>query len=145
MSEIIDTFYPVRLELYQKRKRHQLEKITHEWKVLSNKVKFITAVIEGKLRISNRVESELLRDMAASYDAITNSHNKDKYTRVDGDQTQHAVDGETETLGGYAYLLSMPVHSLTYEKVQRLNRDLETKVIISFPLSRAYHPKHQQY
>jgi hypothetical protein len=43
-EEIIDTFYPLRLEFYSKRKAYMLQQLTEAWSKLDNKMRFISMV-----------------------------------------------------------------------------------------------------
>lgn len=49
--DILEAFYVRRLPIYQKRKDHILSTITTEIETMNNKVRFITAVINGEIQI----------------------------------------------------------------------------------------------
>jgi DNA topoisomerase-2 len=56
-------FCGVRLDFYEKRKMNLLNKLTEEWEKLDNKVRFIIAVVNGSLVVSNRKKAELLAEL----------------------------------------------------------------------------------
>ena len=49
--EIIDDFYHLRLTLYERRKDYLLKKLLKEYEILYNKVLFILAVNEGRVKV----------------------------------------------------------------------------------------------
>lgn len=93
-TEIIKYFVNFRLKYYQKRKDYLIGKISDELKVLSNKARFIKAIIDGKLKINNVPKSQIVSYL-----------DKNKFDQING---------------SYSYLLSMPIHTLTREKYEEL-------------------------
>lgn len=51
-EELLEKFCPLRLKLYQKRKHYLLGSLSNECAVAQNKVKFIRAIIEKKLKLN---------------------------------------------------------------------------------------------
>ena len=49
--EILEEFYRIRLEFYKKRKDHMLKVKNEKYEKLSNKFRFISEIIEGKMQI----------------------------------------------------------------------------------------------
>jgi DNA gyrase/topoisomerase IV subunit A len=93
-TEIIKYFVSFRLKYYQKRKDYLINKISDELSVLSNKARFIKAIIDGKLKINNVPKSQIVSYL-----------DKNKFDQING---------------SYSYLLSMPIHTLTREKYEEL-------------------------
>ncbi len=93
-TDIIKYFVSFRLGYYQKRKDYLIKKISDELSVLSNKARFIKAIIDGKLKINN-----------VPKDAIVSYLESNKFDHVNG---------------SYSYLLTMPIHTLTKEKYEEL-------------------------
>jgi DNA gyrase/topoisomerase IV subunit A len=93
-TEIIKYFVSFRLKYYQKRKDYLVNKISDELSVLSNKARFIKAIIDGKLKINNVPKSQIVSYL-----------DKNKFDQING---------------SYSYLLSMPIHTLTREKYEEL-------------------------
>jgi len=93
-TEIIKYFVSFRLKYYQKRKDYLINKISDELSVLSNKARFIKAIIDEKLKINNVPKSQIVSYL-----------DKNKFDQING---------------SYSYLLSMPIHTLTREKYEEL-------------------------
>jgi len=100
-EEIIEYFVKFRLTYYDKRKRHLLDKMNQELKILSNRGKFIKAIIDQKLKVNNVAKSEIIKGVEEmKLDLIDNS---------------------------YDYLLRMPIYSLTKEVYDKLKADFIEK------------------
>jgi DNA topoisomerase-2 len=100
-QEIVEYFVNFRLTYYEKRKAHLLAKLASELQVLSNRARFIKSIIDGKLIINSRKRQDIESDLATmSFDKID---------------------------GSYTYLISMPIHSLTQEKFDELNKTVKGK------------------
>ena len=136
-EDILNTFFDVRLSYYEKRKAHLLSRLTEEWEKLDNKVRFITAVVDSKLKVSNRKKSDLLADLnkqgfkTFSADKqkgskkAANDDEEDDEAEEDGPGASSSSGGTLEK--GYDYLLSMKIWSLTMERVKALQAQAEEK------------------
>ena len=101
VNEILEEFFVARLGIYKKRKEHQLEQLGAELRVLTNKARYITEVLEGTVDLRRKKNDEitaLLRDKG--YDA------KD---------------------GGYNYLTKLPMDSVSEENVEKILGEKERK------------------
>ena len=93
-SEIIEYFVKFRLSFYDKRKKFIIDTLNQELTLLSNRARFVKAIIEGKLKINNVPRKEIILYLqTADFDEIN---------------------------GSYQYLLGMPIHSLTKETYEDL-------------------------
>lgn len=101
VSDIIQYFVEFRLIFYNKRKEFMLNKMSHELKVLSNRGRFIKAILDEKIKINNMSKSEIITQIE--------SLNLDK------------IDDS------YDYLLRMPIYSLTKELFDKLKEDFKLK------------------
>jgi DNA topoisomerase-2 len=97
VKDIINYFTQFRLGYYQKRKDYMMDKLQHEIKVLSNRGKFIKAIIESKLKVNNVPKAEIVVGIE-----------KLGLDKIDGN---------------YDYLLRMPIWSLTKEMYNKLKED----------------------
>ncbi len=123
-EEIMEEFYTVRLEFYQKRKDYLLQKLMRECIILENKVKFVQAVLDDKIKW-NLPEEEIetiLKDLGLN--------------RLDTEDFNLGIDIVTripkvgyETKVSFDYLLEMKIRSLTKEKVQALMKEYEEKLV----------------
>jgi DNA topoisomerase-2 len=100
-EDIVLYFVDFRLGYYAKRKAHLLAQLAEDLKILSNRAKFIKMIVDGELTISNR-----------------------KRTDVEADLTSVGFD---QVDGSYGYLTSMPIHSLTREKIDEINKSVDAK------------------
>ena len=94
VEDIVTHFVNVRLGFYEKRKSYLIEKIERELTVISNRARFIKAIIDGKLKINNVPKKQIILYLQS-----------DNFDEVDG---------------SYNYLLNMPIHSLTKERFNEL-------------------------
>lgn len=100
VEDLLEYFVEHRLKYYLKRKKFLLEKIESDLHVIENRVKFIRAVIDKKLELRNKKRAE-----------IEGKIEKLSISRVDR---------------SYRYLLDMPVHSLTKEKWEELQKKMSS-------------------
>ncbi|KAM7530082.1 hypothetical protein LguiB_033492 [Lonicera macranthoides] len=116
-EEILEEFFHLRLEFYEKRKIAMLEFHESELSKLENKVRFIHAVVNGEILLLNRKRADLLFELKQK--EFTPFPKKKAET--------FSVGAEND----YDYLLSMPIGTLTLEKVQELcaGRDLLNKEV----------------
>ena len=100
-EEIIEYFTNFRLTYYIKRKEYLLDKLNKELKILSNRGRFIKAILDEKIKINNVAKSEIIESI--------------KLLGLD------LVDDS------YDYLLRMPIYSLTKELFEKLKEDFTKK------------------
>ncbi len=102
-EDLVRWFVDFRLGYYEKRKAFLLEVLRSELQVLSAKAKFIEAVTNGVIKISNEKKSDIITSIE-----------KLKIEKHEG---------------SYDFLLSMPIWSLTNEKFAELKKkeDVKTK------------------
>ena len=100
-SDIIKYFVEFRLFYYDKRKQFFLDKMQRELKVLSNRGRFIKAILDEKLKVNNVPKVEIIKQIESlGLDKIDDS---------------------------YDYLLRMPIYSLTKEMYEKLKEDFKLK------------------
>jgi len=100
-SEIIEYFVAFRLSYYHKRKAFMLAKMNHDLKILSNRGRFIKAILDEKLKINNVSKALIIEGIIEM-----------KLDKIDD---------------SYDYLLRMPIYSLTKELFEKLKEDFTTK------------------
>lgn len=101
VSDIISYFVNFRLGYYVKRKEFLLSKMQGELKVLSNRGRFIKAILDERLKVNNVTKSEI----------------------VNGIETLNLEKVDDS----YDYLLRMPIYSLTKEVFEKLKEDFKLK------------------
>jgi DNA topoisomerase-2 len=101
VSEIIKYFVEFRLNYYHKRKEFLLDRMNKDLKLLSNRGRFIKAILDEKLKINNVPKVEIVKGIELlGLDLIE---------------------------GNYDYLLRMPIYSLTQELFEKLKADFTAK------------------
>jgi DNA topoisomerase-2 len=100
--EIVDSYYAIRYDYYDKRKKYIIEKLERELKVLSAKARFIQYNLDDKIDLRKK-----------SKDAIYKIMEQFKFEL-----------GETND---YNYLVKMPMDSVCKENVEKLLNDHEVK------------------
>eukprot|EP00041_Stephanoeca_diplocostata_P032707 m.1055772 g.1055772 ORF g.1055772 m.1055772 type:complete len:1315 (+) comp24195_c2_seq5:303-4247(+) len=134
---VLDAFMPVRLALYARRKAHQLDVLSARLSNAANRVRFLSEIIDGDMDITTNTQTK---------DALVALLASRKYTpyqsgagaetdaaQADTDLVNSTVDGAaaTPSAAGYGYLLNMPIHSFTVERITDENnalRRLQTQV-----------------
>ena len=100
-SDIIEYFVNFRLTYYHKRKKFMLDKMQHELKILSNKGRFIKAILDDKLKVNGVSKSVIIEGIEEM--------------------------GLEKIDDSYDYLLRMPIYSLTKEIFEKLKEDFTAK------------------
>jgi DNA topoisomerase-2 len=100
-SDIIHYFVNFRLEYYHKRKQFLLDKLRLELKMLSNRGRFIKAILDNKLEVKNTPKDKIITSIE-----------------------ELGLDKMDDT---YDYLLRMPIWSLTKEMFDKLKQDYTNK------------------
>ena len=103
IEEIVEYFVKFRLSYYHKRKEFMLNKMQHELNILSNRGKFIKAILDNKIIINNVAKAELISEIE-----------KIGLSKIDD---------------SYDYLLRMPIYSLTKELYEKLKEDFKSKKV----------------
>jgi len=102
-EEIIEYFVNFRLTYYYKRKDFQLAKLNRELKILSNRGRFIKAILDEKLKINNVSKDEIIVGIEEL-----------KLEKIDD---------------SFDYLLRMPIYSLTKELFEKMKKDFTDKKV----------------
>nr|CAG4718231.1 unnamed protein product [Naegleria fowleri] len=128
VTDILKQFYPIRLKYYHKRKDYMLEKLRKELDMLSNKVRFILEVINGTIDVKRRKKADLLNELKTKKYSAYPKEKKNSTADENNEDENGEDDSENDVLtDGYNYLLSMPIWSLTAEKVKKLEKEKEDK------------------
>lgn len=102
VREILDSFIKLRLSFYDKRKTHLLKTLKSELEVLVSKYLFCKGVIEKTIIVSNKRKEEIVKQL----------------------EPIEKIIKQDET---YDYLLRMPIHSLSREKMEELHEQIKQK------------------
>eukprot|EP01132_Coremiostelium_polycephalum_P007836 gene7836-9650_t len=152
--EIQEHFFTLRMKTYSHRKEFLVEKLNQEYLRLTNKARFILAVVNKELVISNVKKVDIMKKLKAmkfdkiytkNVDKIVKSKlRKSKIEEEDAaiSESEEEQDKENEDKNevedvdndnndddskGYDYLLSLPLWSLTLERVNKIQQEREKK------------------
>ena len=98
VEDILQEYCGIRLELYEKRKQNIMSDLKQKYSLLSNKYKFIKAVLQGDI---NWGDTESVLDTYLV---------KNSFTKKDG---------------SYDYLWSIPIRSLTQSRMTSLKETMK--------------------
>lgn len=134
IGEIMEEHFLVREDYYRKRKDFMIARLTRECEILANKVRFILAVVNSELIINKKQKASLVQELHSKGFATKRQLDmifKEPTLQSDSESVK---ESESETEIGlivpskeYDYLLSMPLWSLTYEKVEALKKEFNEK------------------
>ncbi|KAK5134560.1 DNA topoisomerase 2 [Meristemomyces frigidus] len=131
--DILEEFYQVRLQAYQKRKQHMLGVMEQELQKMSNQARFVQMIIDGKLVVSKKKKSALVTELQrlnfTRFPKVADAKKEGEFEAVvDDDHADEADDGDTAAgASDYDYLLGMAIWSLTQERVERLRKQIGDK------------------
>lgn len=157
--EILKEFIPIRLGMYEKRKRYLLSKLNYDKCLLEQKILFLRLVIQGVIGLSNKSKEVLVSDLKRSgiksirqiqdltqwkvgggggglvQDGAAGGGGvdedlqaaSDSFDYLDSSSQRPGEDSQGSELKLFDYLLSMPLWSLTKERVDLLESELRKK------------------
>ena len=96
VSQIIDDYYSVRLNLYQERKDYMIDALEKELVLLSNKARYIKENLDGTIDLRKKKKEQVIEMLEAK-----------NYDKLEGDDE-------------YKFLVKMPMDSVTEENVEKL-------------------------
>jgi DNA topoisomerase-2 len=99
VRDIVRDYHATRLNLYKKRKTHQLAAMSAELLILGNKARYIQELLDGSIDLRRKRGDELVAMLQSK-----------GYTHVEGDEQ-------------YKYLLKLPMDSVSEENVQKLLKE----------------------
>ncbi|KAL4729566.1 DNA topoisomerase 2 [Fusarium chlamydosporum] len=130
VEDILEEFYQYRLDMYTDRKKHWLGVYHADLRKLQNQARFIKEIIDNKLVVGKKKKAMLVQELRdRDYEAFPPRGDKKKTADEEDDEDDNQdVEGDLE--GGardYDYLLSMPIWSLTAERLEKLKQAIEKK------------------
>jgi DNA topoisomerase II len=107
MEDIIEYWFPIRREIYVKRRDYLLKKLTKELDIIQYKVKFIEEIIQDTIVFKNIKKQVIIQSLMDK-----------KYPKI-------SLNDSTEK--SYDYLLGMDLYKLTSEEIEELKKKRELK------------------
>lgn len=102
VQDVVEEYYDVRMDMYAKRKAAQVASLERKVKELSNRARFITEVVSGKIdlrKMANDEETDAFLENA-------------KYDRTEHDER-------------YDYLTRMPMYNMNKTRVEKIKQERE--------------------
>lgn len=143
VKEILDEFFDLRLKFYEKRKDYLISKLNRDLAILSNKTRFILAVINEEIKLRNAKKKELCETLVQkgfvqmkNMPKILSTKAQEEVKKEEEAEEEEAQEDNLKPQSErnidvaakeFNYLLSLPLLSLTYEKVEALKKELEDK------------------
>jgi len=115
-EEIVDEYYPVRIEYYQKRKTYLLDALRKELLVLSNRARYISEILDDTIDLRRKTTAMMVQILKERKYDMQMQNGDDRDDRDGGD-----------TGAGYKYLLKLPMDSVSKENVEKLRMEKDKK------------------
>jgi len=121
-QDILNEFYQVRLDMYIKRKNWLIGKLNNELDVFKYKMKFIKYVLEGKIVVFKQKKTVIIDKLIElKFPKLVTKLSSVAVEESDEDSSNN------DTSKSYEYITSMPLFSLTEEKIDELQEKLDSK------------------
>lgn len=125
-QDILDEFYHVRIDMYKKRKEFLIGKLQNELNILLYKMKFIQYVLDNKIVVFKQKKSSIIEKLVSfKFPKLMTGLSKVKVEMDDKDPDNDLEESNSDK--SYEYITSMPLFSLTDEKITELQAKLSAK------------------
>jgi len=122
-AEILQEFYIIRMKFYDKRKAHLIKVMEEARDKLSAKERFIKMIVDEELIINKRKKAQIIADLQRHRFPMFFPEKK-KTNKVEEEEVE--TEDRSPSVG-YKYLLNMPIFRLTYEEIEKLQKEREEK------------------
>jgi DNA topoisomerase-2 len=120
-EEILAYYYTIRLEYYVLRRTNLIKILEQDVLLLSTRARFILDVINDVIKVRNVPELEIIKQlMASKYSIMINNVLTDF-------ALYEKLNLETRKEGTYEFLITMPIRSMTKEKVEDLLKEKDKR------------------
>ena len=111
IEEIIDDYFTLRLEYYEKRKLFMVKRLKSELVTISNKARYINMTLNDKIDLRRKKTDEI----------------NDLLSKLNFDIDQAFLSNVKDSKNKFNYLTKMPMDSVSQDNVEKLNKELENK------------------
>ncbi|KAK0637201.1 DNA topoisomerase [Bombardia bombarda] len=131
-EEILEEFYNYRLGMYTERKQHWLKVYHADYRRLQNQYRFISEIIENELIVSKKRKDILVKELRErKYEAFPPKADDNRKNKSTDEELVGEQEEDDDAIAGgardYDYLLSMPIWSLTLERLEKLKKLIAAK------------------
>ncbi|KAI1119440.1 DNA topoisomerase [Nemania sp. NC0429] len=129
VEDILEEFFVYRLEMYSKRKAHWLGVHHSDYRKLKNQARFIQEIMDQKLVVSRKKKAVIIEELRErKYEAFVKNAEAKTKSEEEEEEAENAEENSVDDDSrGYDYLLSMPIWSLTQERLDRLKEQIIKK------------------
>lgn len=130
--DIMEEFYGVRLKFYHQRHRWIQDELEKERAKLTNQARFVKAIIHGELVVSKKKKAALVAELDKAqyrrFPKIVDAKKQGEFEAVVENEDDDTDDADVAAgANDFDYLLGMAIWSLTQERVDKLNHQIEDK------------------
>ncbi|KAL7784854.1 DNA topoisomerase [Trichoderma ceciliae] len=121
VEEILEEYYVYRLEMYLKRKNYWLGVYDADYRKLKNQARFIQEIIDNILIVGKKRKDVLVKELRdRKYEAFPPIKNSNMKKTAEEEEEEEEDGDDNGGARDYDYLLSMPIWSLTAERLAKL-------------------------
>ncbi|RCI09579.1 hypothetical protein L249_4122 [Ophiocordyceps polyrhachis-furcata BCC 54312] len=131
VEEIMEEYYHYRFDMYTERKKYWLGVYHADYSKLTNQARFIQEIIDGVLVVGKKKKDVLIRELRErKYEPFPRGQDvkkkapEDEISPSDDEEQDETADKGSRD---YDYLLSMPIWSLTLERLEKLRAAIANK------------------
>ena len=114
ISDIINEHFDVRYNLYVKRKDYLLNILKNKITILESKIRFINDIIDENITIYKKSKKDIIQQLYSKEYILLNDNN----ITLSKDKSIDNINID------YDYLIKMPIYSLSLEKIDEFNIEL---------------------
>ncbi|GME79372.1 unnamed protein product [Ambrosiozyma monospora] len=142
-AEIIEEYYHVRLDFYQRRKDYLAQSFSNQLEKLSYQARFIKMVIEGDLVVSNKKRVVIIEELqklgfpgfdkdnkpvrVENIKVEMDSEEEEELEKLAETTTTVVANHASNPISNYDYLLGLQIWSLTRERYEKLLKQRDAK------------------
>lgn len=149
--EILEEYYHVRLDYYQRRKDYMVTDLSNQLEKLSSQARFVKMIIDNELVVNNKKRPVVVKELQdLSFPGFDKDNKPVRITTLEVDAEESSdedeaiadetatglvVDNSKSTISNYDYLLGMQIWSLTKERYDKLlsqrdNKESELTILL---------------
>ena len=126
--DMLEEFFHVRLNFYNKRKQHMLGEMEQDIAKLNNQARFIKMIVDGTLIVNRKKKAALVEELRKlgfkAFPKIADARKQDELEPVVDPNQDVEEEQENASVGAndFDYLLGMAIWSLTQERIEKLQK-----------------------
>ena len=106
-EEILQSYYVIRLQMYEERRQHMLKVLRHDLSILENKLRFVSEIMDDQIVIYRKAKTEIEKLL------------------LERNYLQLTTSATDDGAGSFNYLTSMQISSFTKEKIESIEAEIQ--------------------